>query len=872
MKTKLFSPKLIYISLTSCSLFLAACNGAGTPSPQNNTGAPASLSSVKKPTLNENRSNVLSTNRHKIFNVGVHSPIIVKLDENINPDSVTAQSFTVTDKSGKVIDGTILSSDKAEYTFKPAADLEMNQEYTVALKPGIGKVHTYTFATQTQPYKMYEAYNPSAGNMRGTHATGIGGADYLCNTNGYRPDTSGKTQYKALLAAADVRIACKDTSCNPSDSLNWVLKAYTDYYLPAVKLNYTGQPLVLATTNQNAIFPSTLTANGGWDSSMVFWTGLNYNGNKNTGYTDWTTSPYTCQGWSSADSSQQGMRGYLYDYHNGTSPVAFAISDFKNTNCSNGSGVPLLCVEQPANIVTPSDTPTNGTYPTDTDIQIQFAYAVQADTVNTQTVKVVSSDGTEVAGKVSMTGDTPNVSFRFSPDKPLHYNSKYTATVTSVIDGVGETAPTFSNEFTTASIPPVTMTSPANVSAASLKAPISLQFGDTVESCAFTLSPNPEGTMSGSGTNVCTFTPKAVLNPATTYTLSILAGSMNYTNGSPVDNATFNFTTTPMARPINTESAPTNTILRIQYPSKIDEAKLTDANFYVTVNGSDIHIPGSVNQYVKESYAVISFVSAANYNYSQNYTVHVQNLTMSNGAAIANSTYNFTTAASTAMPDLIIYEASNNGIGYRGDSLGGIKGADAICNSDPAKPAAPNCKGSCVFKAMLGYENDAGNGRFGCKLNGECGDGNNANWVLMRNQNYVTAVQHSLIWTTNNDGVYYSTLSHPIEEADGIYMTDHLVWTGLSGLSWSILNNGDNTPGNDGNCGGWGTVSIRSMYGNSGSGAAMTPAYYYDDASGPLDGVLDGEYSKNCKINHAIYCVEQPAAGSIWSSRRSTQR
>ncbi len=106
-------------------------------------------------------------------------------------------------------------------------------------------------------------------------------------------------------------------------------------------------------------------------------------------------------------------------------------------------------------------------------------------------------------------------------------------------------------------------------------------------------------------------------------------------------------------------------------------------------------------------------------------------------------------------------------------NLGGISGADSICNSDAAKPAiVPN-----IYKAMIvdGTSRKA-------STTANAGDGQ-IDWVLLPNTAYFRSNGTTQIMTTNANGIFiFGTLANSFEVAAIPY------WTGLN-TNWTTSAN-----------------------------------------------------------------------------------
>ncbi|GIX41510.1 MAG: hypothetical protein KatS3mg129_1243 [Leptospiraceae bacterium] len=109
-------------------------------------------------------------------------------------------------------------------------------------------------------------------------------------------------------------------------------------------------------------------------------------------------------------------------------------------------------------------------------------------------------------------------------------------------------------------------------------------------------------------------------------------------------------------------------------------------------------------------------------------------------------------------------------------NLGGITGADNICNNDPNKP------NTSLYKALL----VDGTNRVAC-ISPNCstnGISEHIDWVLKPNTTYIRANGSTFIFTTNSDGIFiFGTANNSI--SDGPPSTIYFIWTGLN-QDWTI--------------------------------------------------------------------------------------
>ncbi|MBV6492373.1 MAG: hypothetical protein LDLANPLL_00366 [Turneriella sp.] len=163
-----------------------------------------------------------------------------------------------------------------------------------------------------------------------------------------------------------------------------------------------------------------------------------------------------------------------------------------------------------------------------------------------------------------------------------------------------------------------------------------------------------------------------------------------------------------------------------------------------------------------------------------------------------------------------IFVATSGG-GFNGN-LGGIAGADQICNSSPLKP------NSGKYKAVLVGEDP--NSRKVC-MNPDCtGTDEAVDWVFHPNTTYVNTSGQS-IGTTTDNGIFSSILSVVSASA-----TPAEVWTGLNG-SWQPFYT----------CNNW-TSSAGADYGAGG----------FANSTGSL---FSGASAQTCNVLRNLYCAQQ---------------
>ncbi|MCZ8341725.1 MAG: DUF1554 domain-containing protein [Leptospira sp.] len=161
----------------------------------------------------------------------------------------------------------------------------------------------------------------------------------------------------------------------------------------------------------------------------------------------------------------------------------------------------------------------------------------------------------------------------------------------------------------------------------------------------------------------------------------------------------------------------------------------------------------------------------------------------------------------------IIYSTNST---YQGGALGGVSGADAICNSDSLKPVNTG-----VYKALIV---DGVNRR--ATLTSNISD-SPIDWVLVPNQLYIRPTGIT-ITTTNVHALHDFTLNM----TNSVGTSTNLVWTGLN-ANWTTAG-GCGTPG-------WTDTGLFGRYGND---------------NGQNDSSIDGG-NIICNSIGRLFCVQQ---------------
>jgi hypothetical protein len=298
-----------------------------------------------------------------------------------------------------------------------------------------------------------------------------------------------------------------------------------------------------------------------------------------------------------------------------------------------------------------------------------------------------------------------------------------------------------------------------------------------------------EGTVS---TSILTFTPANYNIPQTVFVNgvndAIVDGNINYT--IVTDNAT---SADPNYNGLNPSDV---TVINVDNDSigitisaisgNTNESGLTQS-FTVVLNSAptaNVIIPISSSNTAEGTVSSTSLTfTTANYNIPQTVTVTGVNDSIADG----NINYNIVTGNTTSgdasyhglnPADLTL---TNIDVGEKRTfissstltgNIGGIAGADALCNSDGAKPSIlPN-----VYKAMIvdGTNRKASN-------TANAGDGQ-VDWVFLPNTSYFRTDGTTLIKTTNANSIFVFPLTSSFDTPGIPY------WTGLN-TDWTTSSN-----------------------------------------------------------------------------------
>jgi hypothetical protein len=269
--------------------------------------------------------------------------------------------------------------------------------------------------------------------------------------------------------------------------------------------------------------------------------------------------------------------------------------------------------------------------------------------------------------------------------------------------------------------------------------------------------------------------------------------------------------------PYSTTHAGIQTPVMILFSRAIDPSSVTNSSFYIESTGG--RLTGSIT--VGSDRESATFTPLSQMDYGLTYTIHAtSNITDSSGNPIAPFTTDntFTTQAES----YLIFLASNRQNG----SMGGITGADNVCNTDIAHCNSP----SRTCKAML--VDDAGT---------RVAAPTPINWVLApytayQNIDGVILGDYQLIGITGitsngvtplNSSVFGFNLQHHINDKG------FAAWTGMN-VNW--------TTSTGATCSNW----------TSSSGSGIV------GASGLINYEAISSASDLCSNMNNLYCVQQP--------------
>jgi len=185
-----------------------------------------------------------------------------------------------------------------------------------------------------------------------------------------------------------------------------------------------------------------------------------------------------------------------------------------------------------------------------------FNEAMDSGTITASNFSLTGPGSTSVQGTVGC--NVPCTVATFTPSANLSYNTAYTATISTAVKSSGEVALaapyTWSFTTTTAPIPTVTTTAPANGATSvnignALTATFSQPMNSsTVTASTFTLTGPGNTAVAGlvsynTGTSTATFTPNASLAYNTPYTATITTGATSAAGAALASNYVWTFTT-----------------------------------------------------------------------------------------------------------------------------------------------------------------------------------------------------------------------------------------------------------------------------------------------------------------------------------------
>ncbi len=259
--------------------------------------------------------------------------------------------------------------------------------------------------------------------------------------------------------------------------------------------------------------------------------------------------------------------------------------------------------------------------------------------------------------------------------------------------------------------------------------------------------------------------------------------------------------------PYSRTHAGIKTPVKVIFGNPIDESTVDSSTLFVTsLNGESIE-SGTV---VFES-QIATFTPSGDLKYDTPYIVHINGIKDLNGDSVIGVTESYTTQGT-----YYIFVSSSMTSGNIG-GIGGITGADEMCNSDLSCGAS---LGRTTCKAMLATNESTGpNARQANPV---------YNWVLMPYTAYVTA-DSKIIGTTGIDSVFAFPLTNPIDGAPTP------TWTGLDS-NWEPSPN---------TCSDW-SVGDTSKYGNIGDPSNSGNSSLYNN-------------NQTCDTTHTLYCVQVPS-------------
>ena len=232
-------------------------------------------------------------------------------------------------------------------------------------------------------------------------------------------------------------------------------------------------------------------------------------------------------------------------------------------------------------------------------VSATFSEALNAGTVSGSTFTLTGPGATPVSGTVGYSGTTAT----FTPSATLSGSTLFTATITTGVKDLAGNA-LVSNDvwtFTTASIPTVNSTVPANTATGvASTGNVTATFSETMNAATitgstFTLagpgSTAVSGTVSYAGTTA-TFTPSANLANNTLFTATITTGAQNVAGNALASNKVWTFTTAPI--PTVSSTSPTNgeagvaatTNVTATFSEAMNAATITGSTFTLTGPGS----------------------------------------------------------------------------------------------------------------------------------------------------------------------------------------------------------------------------------------------------------------------------------------------
>ena len=331
-----------------------------------------------------------------------------------------------------------------------------------------------------------------------------------------------------------------------------------------------------------------------------------------------------------------------------------------------------------------STNPANGAtaVPITQVITATFNNVMNPTTLNTVTFTVAGPSGTPLPGTVTASGTTAT----FTPASNLAPSTRFTATITTgAKDPAGNAlASNFVWTFTTASIPTVTSTSPANgATGVPTNTKISATFSEamnaaTITPLTFTVTGPGTTPVAGTvtyfgGSNTATFTPAANLAVNTLFTATITTGAKSVPGNALAANFVWSFTTgvaPSTAPPTVIVTIPVNGATNVPTNQKVS-ATFSTAMDPATINGTTFTLTGPGTTPAAGTVALVgataTFTPASNLAASTLFTATITTgaKDLAGNALGSNFVWTFTTGttASTTAPTITATNPANGTTG-----------------------------------------------------------------------------------------------------------------------------------------------------------------------------------------------------------------